>query len=115
MDDIAADLDAAAWSASPLDDDTYLGEPVPVDESLDAIPEPVFEDDPFVEVADGTGTVDLSVIDLSALDPELAGPPRHSPRRRTRPNRRSTRTPHRIPRSTVRAGTGCTGTRWNGR
>ncbi|KXX58541.1 C39 family peptidase [Rhodococcus sp. LB1] len=75
MDDIAADLDAAAWSASPLDDDTYLGEPVPIDESLDAIPEPVFEDDPFAEVADGTGTVDLSVIDLSTLDPELAEPP----------------------------------------
>ncbi|AII10712.1 C39 family peptidase [Rhodococcus opacus] len=74
MDDIAADLDAAAWSASPLDDDTYLGDPVPVDESLDAIPEPV-DDDPFVEVADGTGPVDLSVIDLSALDPDLAEPP----------------------------------------
>jgi len=74
MDDIAADLDAAAWSATPLDDDTYLGDPVPVDESLDAIPEPV-DDDPFVEVADGTGPVDLSVIDLSALDPDLTEPP----------------------------------------
>ncbi|UNN04757.1 C39 family peptidase [Rhodococcus opacus] len=79
MDDIAADLDAAAWSASPLDDDTYLGEPVPIDESLDAIPEPVFEDDPFVEAADGTGPVDLSVIDLSTLDPDLAEPPPLSP------------------------------------
>ncbi|WP_370185307.1 C39 family peptidase [Rhodococcus wratislaviensis] len=79
MDDIAADLDAAAWSASPLDDDTYLGAPVPIDESLDAIPEPVFEDDPFAEVADGPGPVDLSVIDLSALDPDLAEPPELSP------------------------------------
>ncbi|MDH6287973.1 C39 family peptidase [Rhodococcus opacus] len=78
MDDIAADLDAAAWSASPLDEDTYLGEPVPVDESLDAIPEPV-DDDPFTVIVDGTGTVDLSVIDLSALDPDLAEPPTLSP------------------------------------
>ncbi|WP_172652838.1 C39 family peptidase [Rhodococcus opacus] len=75
MDDIAADLDAAAWSASPLDDDTYLGEPVPIDESLDSIPGPAFEDGPFAVIVDGSGTVDLSGIDLSALDPDLAEPP----------------------------------------
>ncbi|QSE86125.1 C39 family peptidase [Rhodococcus koreensis] len=80
MDDIAADLDAAAWSATPLDDDTYLGEPVPVDESLDAIPAPV-DDDPFAMIVDGTGTVDLSVIDLSALDPELDESPTLPPPR----------------------------------
>ncbi len=73
MDDIAADLDAAAWSAIPPDD-AYLGEPGPIDEIIDAIPEPV-DDDPFAVIADGPGPVDLSVIDLSALDPDPAEPP----------------------------------------
>ncbi|MDV7246247.1 MULTISPECIES: C39 family peptidase [Rhodococcus] len=74
MDDMHADLTAAAWSAGPLDDDTYLGEPVPIEEDLDAIPGPV-EDDPFAVLADPAAAVDLSGIDLSALDPDLDEPP----------------------------------------
>ena len=76
MDDIAADLSAAAWSAAPLDDDAYAGEPAPVDQDLDEIPGPVW-DDPFTGPDDtgGGGMVDLSVIDLSALHPDLTDPP----------------------------------------
>ncbi|SEB66459.1 C39 family peptidase [Rhodococcus koreensis] len=78
MDDIAADLAAAAWSAAPPDDDTYLGDPGPIDEIIDAICAPV-DDDPFAVIADGPGPVDLSAIDLSTLDPDPTEPPTLSP------------------------------------
>ena len=74
MDDMHADLTAAAWSAGPLDDDTYLSEPTSVEEDLDPIDGPV-DEDPFAGIADPPAAVDLSGIDLSALDPDLDPPP----------------------------------------
>ncbi|MEU2005150.1 C39 family peptidase [Rhodococcus sp. NPDC019627] len=80
MDDMHADLTAAAWSAGPLDDDTYLSEPAPALEDLDPMDGPVDEDS-FTGIADPPAAVDLSGIDLSALDPDLGPPPVLAPPR----------------------------------
>ncbi|QHE73343.1 C39 family peptidase [Rhodococcus sp. WAY2] len=80
MDDMHADLTAAAWSAGPLDDDTYLSEPTPAEEDLDPIDGPV-DEDPFAAIVDPPAAVDLSGIDLSALDPDPGPPPILAPPR----------------------------------
>ncbi|QTJ70449.1 C39 family peptidase (plasmid) [Rhodococcus sp. ZPP] len=80
MDDMHADLTAAAWSAGPLDDDTYLSEPASVEEDFEAIDGPV-DEDPFTGITDPPAAVDLSGIDLSALDPDLGQPPVLAPPR----------------------------------